>query len=281
MAPPEAPAPSAPTSPPHGLASLGAFAGDLWAIIWRSLALFLVGIPVVEWEGPPLERLGAVAIGLLLLALAARNAEAAYSRAFGRRGVSLPWRISPGRAVALAGLGALEAATTVGLAEGLALDGVGGVELDDPDPRDALAVLMFVLGPVVLAPILEESIFRGLLLGGLLKWSRPLLAYGASAACFAIVHGTSEYFWLYFGSAIVWAHVARHHGVVATATAHAAYNALLILVTLLALVDPAWRIDEHITAAARTPLGAGLSAAGWVLSLALLWRLAQRPANAP
>jgi uncharacterized protein len=59
---------------------------------------------------------------------------------------------------------------------------------DLKDHRDALTVALFVVGAVVLAPIVEELLFRGVLLRALLRRMAPVSAVLVSAVIFALVH---------------------------------------------------------------------------------------------
>jgi hypothetical protein len=54
--------------------------------------------------------------------------------------------------------------------------------------QGAPPVLLFVIGAVVLAPLVEELLYRGLLLRALLRRMEPAGAIFASAAVFALVH---------------------------------------------------------------------------------------------
>jgi uncharacterized protein len=54
--------------------------------------------------------------------------------------------------------------------------------------QDAGTVVLFVIGAVVLAPIVEELLFRGVLLRSLLRKMAPATAVLLSAVIFALVH---------------------------------------------------------------------------------------------
>jgi uncharacterized protein len=56
------------------------------------------------------------------------------------------------------------------------------------DHRDAFTIGLFVMGAVVLAPIVEELLFRGVLLRALLRKMAPATAIFVSAVIFALVH---------------------------------------------------------------------------------------------
>ena len=59
---------------------------------------------------------------------------------------------------------------------------------DLKDHRDAATIVLFVIGAVILAPIIEELLFRGLLLRALLRRMAPVTAVLVSAVIFALVH---------------------------------------------------------------------------------------------
>jgi membrane protease YdiL (CAAX protease family) len=54
--------------------------------------------------------------------------------------------------------------------------------------RDAGTVVLFVIGAVIFAPLVEELLFRGVLLRALLRKVQPATAVLASAVIFALVH---------------------------------------------------------------------------------------------
>jgi uncharacterized protein len=54
--------------------------------------------------------------------------------------------------------------------------------------QDAGTVILFVIGAVILAPIVEELLFRGVLLRSLLRKLPPATAILISAVVFALVH---------------------------------------------------------------------------------------------
>ena len=59
---------------------------------------------------------------------------------------------------------------------------------DLKDHRDAGTIILFVIGAVVFAPLVEELLFRGVLLRALLRRMQPVAAVLASAVIFALVH---------------------------------------------------------------------------------------------
>jgi membrane protease YdiL (CAAX protease family) len=54
--------------------------------------------------------------------------------------------------------------------------------------RDAGTVVLFFIGAVIFAPLVEELLFRGILLRGLLRKVEPATAIVLSAVIFALVH---------------------------------------------------------------------------------------------
>ena len=54
--------------------------------------------------------------------------------------------------------------------------------------RDAATIVLFVIGAVILAPLVEELLFRGVLLRALLRKVDPAVAVLVSAVIFALVH---------------------------------------------------------------------------------------------
>lgn len=56
------------------------------------------------------------------------------------------------------------------------------------DNRDVGTIVLFVIGAVVLAPVVEELLFRGVLLRALLRRVQPLTAVLLSGIIFGVVH---------------------------------------------------------------------------------------------
>jgi membrane protease YdiL (CAAX protease family) len=59
---------------------------------------------------------------------------------------------------------------------------------DLKEHRDAGTVVLFFIGAVIFAPLVEELLFRGVLLRGLLRKFTPAIAVLVSAVIFALVH---------------------------------------------------------------------------------------------
>jgi membrane protease YdiL (CAAX protease family) len=86
---------------------------------------------------------------------------------------------------------ALEVVLTLALVPILRLDpGVKNQALlrDLDKHRDAGTVVLFFVGAVIFAPVVEELLFRGVLLRGLLRKVEPATAVLVSAVIFALVH---------------------------------------------------------------------------------------------
>ncbi len=126
------------------------------------------------------------------------------------------------------------------LAFGSMLASVAIGELDQPSPmlelfanRDGLW-LLGIYG-ILVAPCVEEMVFRGFLFDPLERYHGPLVALLVTSAVFSLLHG-AQYSWQWERLAVLMA-VGCAFGVVrirsgsakASAIAHAAYNGLLFL----------------------------------------------------
>ncbi len=111
---------------------------------------------------------------------------------------------------------------------------------DLQDHRDVATIVLFVIGAVVLAPIVEELLFRGVLLRALLRKMQPVTAVLASAVIFALVHYVGDPNTLPFlpaltGLGAVLAVVAVRSGDLSTSIfIHAGFN---LTTTILFLVS--------------------------------------------
>jgi CAAX protease family protein len=111
---------------------------------------------------------------------------------------------------------------------------------DLKDHRDAVTIVLFVIGAVVLAPVIEELLFRGLLLRALLRRMAPVTAVLVSAVIFALVHYIGDPNTLPFlpaltGLGAVLAVVALRSGELSTSIfIHAGFN---LTTTILFLVS--------------------------------------------
>jgi len=115
------------------------------------------------------------------------------SRLKGQRSLArdFGFRIRLGDAKALVVGATLEVLLTLAIVPILHLNpGVKNQELlNDLDRhRDAGTVMLFVLGAVIFAPLVEELLFRGVLLRALLRKVDPAIAVLVSAVVFALVH---------------------------------------------------------------------------------------------
>jgi len=87
-----------------------------------------------------------------------------------------------------------------------------------------------VLLAIVAAPVFEEYLFRGVLLGGLTRFMRPRLALWASAGLFAVVHpplAIVPVFVLGVAAAIA---LGRSRTLTAPVVAHMIYNTMMLLI---------------------------------------------------
>lgn len=92
-----------------------------------------------------------------------------------------------------------------------------------------LAILMDLTTGAVVAPFAEETLFRGLVFGGLTRWMPPWAAAAISALLFAVSHGLgvlAPIFVLGLGLAYVY---ARTGTIWAAMLAHALVNAVSLL----------------------------------------------------
>jgi CAAX protease family protein len=111
---------------------------------------------------------------------------------------------------------------------------------DLKDHRDVGTIVLFVIGAVILAPIVEELLFRGVLLRALLRRAQPVTAVLGSAVIFALVHYVGDPNTLPFlpaltGLGAVLAVVALRSGDLSTSIfIHAGFN---LTTTILFLVS--------------------------------------------
>jgi len=101
---------------------------------------------------------------------------------------------------------------------------------DLKDHRDAATVALFVIGAVIFAPVVEELLFRGVLLRALLRRVEPAYAVLGSGIIFALVHYVGDPNTLPFlpalaGLGVVLAIVALRSGDLSTSIwIHAGFN---------------------------------------------------------
>jgi membrane protease YdiL (CAAX protease family) len=138
-----------------------------------------------------------------------------------------------GRAVRLGlGLGLLSGAVAIGYLVVLQLFPAlrqlqqQAPTLFDAAARDGRQVWIVGLLVVIVAPLVEEYLFRGLLLSGLLRSLRPRWAILASAAIFAVVHPAVSFPPVFLlGLLAAWG-VRRTGGLAAGMVAHAMHNGI-------------------------------------------------------
>ncbi len=101
---------------------------------------------------------------------------------------------------------------------------------DLKEHRDVGTIVLFFVGAVIFAPIVEELLFRGVLLRGLLRKAEPVTAVLVSALIFALVHWVGDPNTLPFlpalaGLGVVLAVVALRSGDLSTSIfIHAGFN---------------------------------------------------------
>jgi membrane protease YdiL (CAAX protease family) len=111
---------------------------------------------------------------------------------------------------------------------------------DLKDNRNVGTIALFFIGAVILAPVVEELLFRGVLLRALLRKTQPVTAVVASAVIFALVHYVGDPNTLPFlpaltGLGAVLAIVAMRSGDLSTPIfIHAGFN---LTTTILFLVS--------------------------------------------
>ncbi len=92
--------------------------------------------------------------------------------------------------------------------------------------------LYFVVTAVVLAPVVEEVLFRVLLYTELEKRAGPLVGYVGNSLAFALVHGLPALLPLYFLYGIILTYAFRRGGAVSAIALHGLNN-LLATITIL------------------------------------------------
>ena len=111
---------------------------------------------------------------------------------------------------------------------------------DLKDNRDAGTIVLFFIGAVIFAPVVEELLFRGVLLRALLRRFQPVAAVLGSAVIFALVHYIGDPNTLPFlpaltGLGAVLAVVTLRSGDLSTAIfIHAGFNLTTTILFLLA-----------------------------------------------
>lgn len=236
-------------------------AGFLSTVVWGGVRL---GLNTLGVNGPPALSMGLVNVFTFGLAAWAgyRLADRPLHTVFAWRPVSL--RIVPGVAALLVGLIILAAEGLALLTQVLPVPPDLYALFEDVTVGSGLVGFLTVAG---LGPLVEELLFRGVILGGLLSHYRARWAIAGSAALFGAVHLNPWQFvpafamgllggWLVMRTRSLWPSVALHMG----------YNALagFALAPLLSRLGL-----EHLTLATNGVLPllpGGLVAAGVVLT---------------
>jgi hypothetical protein len=86
--------------------------------------------------------------------------------------------------------------------------------------------LYFVTTAVVLAPIVEETLFRVVLFTELERRAGPLVGYVGNSLAFALVHGLPALLPLYFLYGVIFTYAFRKAGFVSAAALHGLNNLL-------------------------------------------------------
>jgi membrane protease YdiL (CAAX protease family) len=89
--------------------------------------------------------------------------------------------------------------------------------------------LYFVVTAVVLAPVVEETLFRVVLYTELERRAGPLVGYVGNSLAFAMVHGLPALLPLYFLYGVILTYAFRKGGFVSAAALHGLNNLLAIV----------------------------------------------------
>ena len=95
--------------------------------------------------------------------------------------------------------------------------------------------IRFLLSALLLAPVCEELLFRGLLQTLLLRRLSPRVAYPVVALAFAIPHGLTPAILPLVVLSLILSPAARAAGLLSPILLHSAYNLLVLLSVLLVL----------------------------------------------
>ncbi|HUS67789.1 MAG TPA: CPBP family intramembrane glutamic endopeptidase [Kofleriaceae bacterium] len=176
--------------------------------------------------------------GLLVVLAALRTLR---RRGVPRVAVSIGWAAAPGarghlRSLATGAVIGLAAAAIALLYFTVLARLVGPIDPVEGSPAEIFdrdTLLAFALLAVVAAPLVEETLFRGILYGGLRRTFSPAVAVLTSAALFAVIHPPIAFpavFTLGAGAALARERTGR---LAAAIAAHAAYNAIIVLAAAL------------------------------------------------
>ena len=175
---------------------------------------------------------------LILVGILLSRRGITWAEAFG---LSLPHASTPLFAGALAGLLVLPSAWALGQASALALPELGfdvkpqqAVQMVQGATSDAERALTAVMA-IVLAPVVEEVIFRGILYPAVKQVGYPRLAGWGTAFLFAAIHATPAIFLPLFLLSALLAHLYERTGtLLAPIATHIVFN----LANFLWLMNP-------------------------------------------
>ncbi|MCH5350749.1 MAG: CPBP family intramembrane metalloprotease [Clostridiales bacterium] len=147
----------------------------------------------------------------------------------------------------------------------------GNISLTTPS-----SIVMIVTASVFLAPIFEETIYRGVLFRGLRENGSTLKAVMLSALAFMLMHMSPLQVVFQFALGVASAYLALKSGrLLPSVIMHAAANALALVMQMTAFGDVLWGwqvwLTEHIAAAVFITLGlfvAGFAAIYFLVPLA-------------
>jgi membrane protease YdiL (CAAX protease family) len=117
--------------------------------------------------------------------------------------------------------------------------GVSGHLASDPNVTmlvgggGALRIMAALVTTAMLAPLVEETIFRGICAGTLVKYGATAAVW-SSAIAFAFWHHNPSALRYYAAMGLVFAAIWRKRGLIASMSAHAAFNGVLTIAAVLA-----------------------------------------------
>ena len=222
-------------SAPHGELLL-AFAGYLVAIFVSALTAGTVAGVTGDLDGVAALLAGqvgfwAILIGTVVVAVRRHGIPAFEDRALRLRWIDVPVGLGIGAATQLVLLPALY----LPFRSLIDLDELSGPARDLFDGLGGAGLIAMAIGVIVVAPIVEELFFRGLLLQAMrLRWG-PALAIAGSSAVFGVTHFQPLQFPALALAGAVFAAAMVRTGRLATAiTVHASFNATTFVALMLA-----------------------------------------------
>ena len=140
------------------------------------------------------------------------------------------------RLAIIGGLGSLAAAGTAGLISTKLLGPITSTAGEAGSKEHGLVAVLFALLVMTAGPLVEELVFRGLLLGSLLKREMaPVLAVVTSSAVFAVFHFEPKRMLILFAAGLVMGEVRRRTGsTLASAVTHMVNNAPAAIALIVA-----------------------------------------------